>query len=71
MRVHMEKTDVHKWGKNPLLWWRTVNECLSNRKDTLKHTLKGRRNRSGELEARIDSGAYASAVVRAATLIGP
>lgn len=34
-------------------------------------TLKGRRNCSGELEAGIHSGAYASAVVRAATLIGP
>lgn len=62
----MEKTDVHKWGNNPLLWLRTVHECLS-----WGLTLKGRRNCSGELEARIDSGAYASAVVRAATLVGP
>ena len=46
-------------------------ECLSNRKDILSLTLKGRRDRSGELEARINSGANASAVVRAATLIGP
>lgn len=34
-------------------------------------TLKRRRDRSGELEARVDSGANASAVVGAATLVGP
>lgn len=67
----MEKTDGHKWLNKPQLWLRTVDESLSNWKDTLKLTLKGRRNRSGELEAHIDSGAYASAVVRAATLVGP
>lgn len=44
---------------------------FSNRKETLKLTLKSGCNRSGELEACIDSGAYASAVVRAATLVGP
>lgn len=44
--------------------WQTENFSL-------KLTLKGRRNRSGELEACIDSGADASAVVRAATLVGP
>lgn len=35
------------------------------------HTLKGRCDGSGELEACVDSGAYSSAVVRAATLVGP
>lgn len=40
-----------------------------NSKSTL--TLKGRRNRSGKLETCVNSGAYACAVVGAATLVRP
>ena len=65
MRAHLEKTHFPCCDKE------LSKDVCQNRRDNLRLTLKGRRNRSGKLEALIDSGAYASAVVRAATLIGP
>lgn len=67
----MEKTDSSNWGNDPPAMTRDCPWWLSKLKETSKLTLKSRGNCPGKLKVCVDFGAYACAVVRAATLIGP